>query len=43
MYARTIFYKISTTEPLNPEAAVLWVSVFQNTWKDAMLAVLSDC
>lgn len=30
MYARTIFYKISTTEPLNPEASVLWVllSVF---------------
>uniref|UniRef100_A0A3Q3WTI3 UBC core domain-containing protein n=1 Tax=Mola mola TaxID=94237 RepID=A0A3Q3WTI3_MOLML len=24
MYARTIFYKISTTEPLNPEAAVLY-------------------
>ncbi|KAG8001384.1 AKT-interacting protein [Nibea albiflora] len=23
MYARTIFYKINTTEPLNPEAAVL--------------------
>ena len=26
MYARTIFYKINTVEPLNPEAAVLWVS-----------------
>lgn len=25
MYARTVFYKINTTEPLNPEAAVLWV------------------
>ncbi|KAM3624760.1 uncharacterized protein V6R79_001123 [Siganus canaliculatus] len=24
MYARTIFYKINTTEPLNPEAAVLY-------------------
>ncbi|XP_068617029.1 AKT-interacting protein isoform X2 [Brachionichthys hirsutus] len=24
MYARAIFYKISTTEPLNPEAAVLY-------------------
>ncbi|KAJ3592897.1 hypothetical protein NHX12_005235, partial [Muraenolepis orangiensis] len=24
MYARTVFYKISTTEPLNPEAAVLY-------------------
>ncbi len=25
MYARTIFYKINTMDPLNPEAAVLWV------------------
>ena len=25
MYARTVFYKINTMEPLNPEAAVLWV------------------
>ncbi|MEQ2159924.1 hypothetical protein GOODEAATRI_028228 [Goodea atripinnis] len=24
MYARTVFYKINTTEPLNPEAAVLY-------------------
>lgn len=26
MYARTVFYKINTSEPLNPEAAVLWVT-----------------
>lgn len=26
MYARRVFYKIDTTSPLNPEAAVLYVT-----------------
>lgn len=39
MYARTIFYKINTTEPLNPEAAVLWVShlLLSNVWNACKL------
>ena len=31
LYARRIFYKIDTKEPLNPEAAVLWVAS-QSFW-----------
>jgi hypothetical protein len=27
MYARRVFYKIDTTSPLNPEAAVLYVTL----------------
>ncbi|KAJ4947793.1 hypothetical protein JOQ06_009825 [Pogonophryne albipinna] len=39
MYARTIFYKINTTEPLNPEAAVLYekdVQLFKSKVVDSV-------
>ncbi|KAJ8272154.1 hypothetical protein COCON_G00110130 [Conger conger] len=39
MYARTIFYKISTVEPLNPEAAVLYdkdVQLFKSKVVDSV-------
>ncbi|XP_054627928.1 AKT-interacting protein isoform X3 [Dunckerocampus dactyliophorus] len=39
MYARTIFYKIHTTEPLNPEAAVLYekdVQLFKSKVVDSV-------
>lgn len=39
MYARTVFYKINTTEPLNPEAAVLYekdIQLFKNKVVDSV-------
>uniref|UniRef100_A0A3Q1C322 UBC core domain-containing protein n=1 Tax=Amphiprion ocellaris TaxID=80972 RepID=A0A3Q1C322_AMPOC len=39
MYARTVFYKINTTEPLNPEAAVLYekdVQLFKSKVVDSV-------
>ncbi|CAL8349866.1 unnamed protein product [Merluccius merluccius] len=39
MYARTVFYKISTSEPLNPEAAVLYdkdVQLFKSKVVDSV-------
>ena len=43
MYARTVFYKINTTEPLNPEAAVLWVpDTPPITWKGLPVSHLVD-
>ncbi|KAM4744156.1 AKT-interacting protein isoform 1-T1 [Anableps anableps] len=39
MYARTVFYKINTTEPLNPEAAVLYekdVQLFKSRVVDSV-------